>query len=88
MPHAISPASSPPELEDDTIMSEAVAQPAEAGALQTPDAAMEEASEAEKEAEEKTNLDDIFDDDDDEDDEFASSTAQTKEEESSQEQYA
>lgn len=90
MPHAISPASSPPTLADDTMMSEAVAEPAEVGATETADEDMAESQEVETKGEEKANLEDIFDDDD-EDDEFASS-APTKmevdDESSQEEQYA
>ncbi|KAF1356265.1 DNA primase small subunit [Delphinella strobiligena] len=82
MPHAESPASSPP-VQDDTVMSEAVPKAAEEG-VQTPDVQMEE---SEQKSGDKTSLEDMFDDEDDEDDddEFASS-APTKQEDSSQEQ--
>lgn len=81
MPHAESPASSPP-VQDDTVMSEAVPKAAEEG-VQTPDVQMEE---SEQKSGDKTSLEDMFDDEDDEDDddEFASS-APTKQEDSSQE---
>lgn len=80
MPHAESPASSPP-VQDDTVMSEAVPEAAEEG-VQTPDVQMEE---SEQKTEDKTtSLEDMFDDDEDDDDEFASS-APMKQEDSSQE---
>lgn len=90
MPHAISPASSPP-VADDTIMSEAVPEAAEddSNAVQKSDG-VAETDEVEAEVEgvqtegDATNLEDMFDDDDD-DDEFASSAPVKAEEEMSQE---
>ena len=85
MPHALSPASSPPvEDVDDTMMSMDVPEAAEEDTTtKTADVDMEESQTSEQKIEEHTNLDDMFDDDDDEDDEFGSS-AQPKPEESSQ----
>ncbi|KAL1310946.1 hypothetical protein AAFC00_001169 [Neodothiora populina] len=86
MPHAISPASSPP-VQDDTIMSEAVPETTEQEESQPADMATQDSQMSEqKTQEEKTNLEDMFDDDD-EDEEFSSS-AQVKTEDASSQQQA
>lgn len=81
MPHALSPGSSPPVI-DDSMLSEGVPDAAEDESAKTADVEMGDAKEPG--TEEKTNLDDMFDDDEEED-EFNSS-APFKQEESSHEE--